>query len=104
MYVRQVNQYYKDLQNMIRYELGMPDLWREIVIERDKLLKEQKEIADLLKQAADQAEAKRRLKRERFNQMLHIYIAMGLAGVTIALSISGLMWLLSWDKEFRWHY
>ncbi len=104
MYLRQVKQYYKDLEHMIRYELGMPDLWTEIKIERDKLLKEQKEIADLLKIAAEQAEAKRRFKRQQLNQMLHIYIALGIGGVAVVLSVTGLMWLIDWERDFRWHY
>jgi gliding motility-associated protein GldC len=44
MHVRQIRQYYKDLEHMVRYELGMPDLWVEIQAERDKLIEEAKAI------------------------------------------------------------
>ena len=100
--IRQIRQYYKDLEHMVRYELGMPDLWSEIQEERDKIVKEQKEIARLQKIADDQAEAKRRYRMHLFRQKLHIYVALTLGILTIVLSITSLMWLLSWDKEC-WH-
>ena len=102
--IRQIRQYYKDLEHMVRYELGMPDLWVEIQEERDKIVKEQKEIARLQKIADDQAEAKRRYRRHLFKQKLHIYVALIVGKITIVLSIIGLMWLVSWDKEWRWGY
>jgi len=43
---------------MVRYELGMPDLWVEIREERDRLIKEAQEVDRLHKQAIAQAEAK----------------------------------------------
>jgi hypothetical protein len=102
--IRQIRQYYKDLEHMVRYELGMPDLWVEIQQERDKIVAEQKEIARLQKIADDQAEAKRRYRMHLFRQKLHIYVALILGIITIVLSIAGLMWLVSWDKEWRWGY
>jgi hypothetical protein len=89
---------------MVRYELGMPDLWVDIKEERDRLIAEQKEIERLQKIADDQAEAKRRYRMHLFRQKLHIYVALTLAIITIVLSIIGLMWLVSWDKEWRWGY
>ena len=47
IHVREVRQYYKDLEHMVRYELGMPDLWTEIQEERDRLVKEAQEIERL---------------------------------------------------------
>ena len=102
--IRQIRQYYKDLEHMVRYELGMPDLWVEIQEERDKIVAEQKEIARLQKIADDQAEAKRQYRIHLFKQKLHIYIALIVGKITIVLSIVGLMWLVSWDKEWRWGY
>ena len=102
--IRQIRQYYKDLEHMVRYELGMPDLWVEIQQERDKIVEEQKEIARLQKIADDQAEARRRYRMHLFRQKLHIYVALILGIITIVLSIAGLMWLVSWDKEWRWGY
>ena len=69
-----------------------------------RLPKRQKEIARLQKIADDQAEAKRRYRMHLFRQKLHIYVALILGIITIVLSIAGLMWLVSWDKEWRWGY
>ena len=102
--LRQIRQYYADLEHMVRYELGMPDLWVEIKEERDRLIEEQKEIERLQKIADDQAEAKRRYRMHLFRQKLHIYVALIVGKITIVLSIIGLMWLVSWDKEWRWGY
>ena len=102
--IRQIRQYYKDLEHMVRYELGMPDLWVEIKEERDRLIEEQKEIERLQKIADDQAEAKRRYRMHLFRQKLHIYVALIVGKITIVLSIIGLMWLVSWEREWRWGY
>tara|TARA_R110002126_G_scaffold63667_2_gene163065 strand:+ start:1948 stop:2079 length:132 start_codon:yes stop_codon:yes gene_type:complete len=37
MYLRQTKQFYADLERMVRWEMGMPDLWREIVEEYQRL-------------------------------------------------------------------
>jgi hypothetical protein len=102
--LRQIRQYYADLEHMVRYELGMPDLWVEIKEERDRLIEEQKEIERLQKIADDQAEAKRRYRMHLFRQKLHIYVALIVGKITIVLSIIGLMWLVSWEREWRWGY
>lgn len=104
LHIRQIRQYYKDLEHMVRYELGMPDLWVEIQEERDKIVKEQKEIARLQKIADDQAEAKKRYRMHLFRQKLHIYVALIVGKITIVLSIIGLMWLINWEREWRWGY
>jgi hypothetical protein len=41
--MRQVKRFYKDLEHMVRWELGMPDLWNEIEVERERLLEEERE-------------------------------------------------------------
>ena len=102
--LRQIRQYYADLEHMVRYELGMPDLWVEIKEERDRLIEEQKEIERLQKIADDQAEAKRRYRMHLFRQKLHIYVALIVGKITIVLTIIGLMWLVSWEREWRWGY
>ena len=102
--LRQIRQYYADLEHMVRYELGMPDLWVEIKEERDRLITEQKEIERLQKIADDQAEAKRRYRMHLFRQKLHIYVALIVGKITIVLTIIGLMWLVSWEREWRWGY
>ena len=62
MHVRQIRQYYKDLEHMVRYELGMPDLWVEIQAERDKLIEEAKAITKLQQEAERQEQLKRQEK------------------------------------------
>lgn len=104
LHLRQIRQYYADLEHMVRYELGMPDLWVEIKEERDRLITEQKEIERLQKIADDQAEAKRRYRMHLFRQKLHIYVALIVGKITIVLTIIGLMWLVSWEREWRWGY
>ena len=89
---------------MVRYELGMPDLWAEIREERDRLVEEQKEIERLQKLAEEQAEAKRRFRIEQFKQKVHIYVALVLANATVIIVIALLMWLVSEDREWRWGY
>ena len=66
MHLRQVRQYYKDLEHMVRYELGMPDLWVEIKAERERLIAEALEVEMLHKQATEQAELKLSLFRGLF--------------------------------------
>ena len=102
--LRQIRQYHADLEHMVRYELGMPDLWVEIKQERDRLIEEQKEIERLQRIAQEQAEAKRRYRMQRLKQKMHIYIALIVGKLTIVLSITGLMWLVSWEREWRWGF
>jgi len=104
MHVRQIRQYYKDLEHMVRYELGMPDLWVEIQAERDKLIEEARVITQLQQQAERQADLKRQLRIDRFKQRLHIYVALLAAKFSIILVLFGLTWLVTWDREWRWGY
>jgi hypothetical protein len=43
MYLRQTKQFYADLEKMVRWEMGQPDLWREIVEEYQRLLDQKAE-------------------------------------------------------------
>ena len=104
MHVRQIRQYYKDLEHMVRYELGMPDLWVEILEERDKLINEAQELELLHKQALRQAELKRQERLKRIKQKVHIYIAGVIALVYVCISIWLLTWLVEYDREWRWGY
>ena len=104
MHVRQIRQYYKDLEHMVRYELGMPDLWVEIQAERDKLIEEARVITQLQQQAERQADLKRQLRIDRFKQRLHIYVALLAAKFSIILVLFSLTWLVTWDREWRWGY
>jgi hypothetical protein len=104
MHVRQIRQYYKDLEHMVRYELGMPDLWVEIQAERDKLIEEARVITQLQQQAERQSDLKRQLRIDRFKQRLNIYVALLAAMFSIILFLFGLTWLVTWDREWRWGY
>ena len=104
MHVRQIRQYYKDLEHMVRYELGMPDLWVEIKLEQDRLINEARELELLHKQAIKQAELKRQERLKRIKQKVHIYIASLIALVYVYISIWLLTWLVEYDREWRWGY
>jgi len=43
MYLRQTKQFYADLERMVRWEMGMPDLWHDIVEEYQRLLDQKAE-------------------------------------------------------------
>jgi len=104
MHLRQVRQYYKDLENMVRYELGMPDLWVEIKAERERLVAEALEVEMLHKQATARAELKRQEKIKRIKQKIHIYIAIFIAVVYVYTFMWCLSWLVEYDRKWRWGY
>ena len=104
MHVRQIRQYYKDLEHMVRYELGMPDLWVEIQAEKDKLIEEAKAITKLQQEAEKQAELKRQEKLRRIKEKVHIYIASVIAIVYVYISVWSLTLLVEYDREWRWGY
>ena len=104
MHLRQVRQYYKDLEHMVRYELGMPDLWVEIKEERDRLIEEAKEVELLHRQATERAELKRKEKIKRIKEKVHIYIASLIAIVYVYISVWFLSLLVEYDREWRWGY
>jgi len=102
IHVRQVRQYYKDLEHMVRYELGMPDLWVEIKEERDRIIKETAEIEFLHAQAMRQEEAKRQERIRRIKQKIHIYIASFIALVYVSFTLWFMVQLIEYDKQWRW--
>jgi len=104
MHLRQVRQYYKDLEHMVRYELGMPDLWVEIKEERERLIIEAQEVELLHKQATEQADLKRQEKIKRIKEKVHIYIASLIAIVYVYIFVWFLTWLVEYDREWRWGY
>jgi hypothetical protein len=104
MHLRQVRQYYKDLEHMVRYELGMPDLWVEIKLERERLVSEALEVEMLHKQATERAELKRQEKIRRIKDKVHIYIASLVAVVYVYISVWCLTWLVEYDRKWRWGY
>ena len=104
MHLRQVRQYYKDLEHMVRYELGMPDLWVEIKEERERLIAEALEVEMLHKQATEQAELKRQEKIRRIKDKIHIYIAGFIAVIYVYAFVWCLGWLVDYDRKWRWGY
>lgn len=104
MHLRQVRQYYKDLEHMVRYELGMPDLWVEIKAERERLISEALEVEMLHKQAIERAELKRQEKIRRIKEKIHIYIAGFIAVVYVYAFVWCLSWLVEYDRKWRWGY
>jgi hypothetical protein len=104
MHVRQIRQYYKDLEHMVRYELGMPDLWVEIQAEKDKLIEEAKVITKLQQEAERKERLKRQEKFRRIKEKVHIYIASMIAIVYVYISVWFLTWLIEYDREWRWGY
>jgi hypothetical protein len=104
MHVRQIRQYYKDLEHMVRYELGMPDLWVEIQAERDKLIEEAKAITKLQQEAERQELLKKQERVKRIKQKVHIYIASVIAIVYVYISMWLLTLLVEYDREWRWGY
>jgi len=104
MHVRQIRQYYKDLEHMVRYELGMPDLWVEIKEERDRLIAESKTLEKLQKEAERQEQLKRQEKFKRIKEKVHIYIASVIAIVYVYISVWSLTLLVEYDREWRWGY
>ena len=104
MHVRQIRQYYKDLEHMVRYELGMPDLWVEIQAERDKLIEEAKAITKLQQEAERQELLKRQERVKRIKEKVHIYIASVIAIVYVYISMWLLTLLVEYDREWRWGY
>jgi hypothetical protein len=104
MHVRQIRQYYKNLEHMVRYELGMPDLWVEIQAERDKLIEEAKAITKLQQEAERQELLKKQERIRRIKQKVHIYIASLIAIVYVYISMWLLTLLVEYDREWRWGY
>ena len=102
--VRQIRQYYRDLEQMVRWELGMPDLWAEIIEERDRLLHERK----IAKEEEDRREEQARLKREYFlyvvRQRLYLVLAIIIGICTIVGSVWSLKELVEADRMRRWGY
>ena len=104
MRVRQIRRYYADLEHMVRWELGMPDLWTEITEERDRLTEER----ELLKKKQDELERIAKLKREYKLQLIEEYSWIAAAIVCAIVFIIGNLWalqeLVELDRVRRWGY
>jgi len=104
MRVRQIRRYYADLEHMVRWELGMPDLWTEITEERDRLTEER----ELLKKKQDELERIAKLKREYQLQLFEEYSWIAAAIVCAIVFIIGNLWalqeLVELDRVRRWGF
>jgi hypothetical protein len=104
MRVRQIRRYYADLEHMVRWELGMPDLWTEITEERDRLIEERA----LLKKKQDELERIAKLKRKYQLQLIEEYSWIAVAIVCAIVFIIGNLWalqeLVTLDRVRRWGY
>ena len=88
MYIRQTKQYYADLEKMVRWEMGMPDLWHEIVDEYQRLLDEK---------AADNARElhKQRVKAWRRQRLKNKILDRLLETVLVAFVAAYLVFLMT---------
>jgi hypothetical protein len=104
MRVRQIRRYYADLEHMVRWELGMPDLWTEITEERDRLTEER----ELLKKKQNELERIAKLKREYQLQLFEEYSWIAAAIVCAIVFIIGNLWalqeLVELDRVRRWGF
>ena len=104
MRVRQIRRYYADLEHMVRWELGMPDLWTEITEERDRLTEERA----LLKKKQDELERVAKLKRTYQLQLIEEYSWIAVAIVCAIVFIIGNLWalqeLVELDRVRRWGF
>ena len=91
MYLRQTKQFYADLEKMVRWEMGQPDLWREIVEEYQKLLDQKSEqAARELHEKRVRAWRRQRLKNQVLDRVLETLVVVFVIGYLICL-----MWIIS---------
>jgi len=97
MYLRQTKQFYADLERMVRWEMGMPDLWREIVEEYQRLLDQKSEqAARELYEKRVKAWRRQRLKNQMLDRVLETVAVAFVVGYLVCL-----MWLISLHRRDR---
>lgn len=97
MYLRQTKQFYADLERMVRWEMGMPDLWREIVEEYQRLLDQKAEqAARELQEKRAKAWRRQRLKNRILDRLLETAVV-----VFVAVYLIILMWMISLHRRGR---
>ena len=97
MFLRQTKQFYADLERMVRWEMGQPDLWREIVEEYQKLLDEKSEqAARELHEKRVKAWRRQRLKNQILDRVLETVLVVFVIGYLICL-----MWIISLHHRGR---
>lgn len=83
--LRQIRQFYKDLEHMVRWELGMPDLWKEIEQEKERLEEERAEQVERQRVERQKAAWRRRILVEGIKDRLWALVAVLLAVGYMAL-------------------
>lgn len=101
MMVRKIRNYYKNLEHMVRWELGMPDLWVDIVAERDRLISERKKAEDAKKLAEEQAQKKRELRIFLIRQNIYIVVAVILGIMIVIGTVCGMEMLVEANLNRR---
>ena len=97
MFLRQTKQFYADLEKMVRWEMGQPDLWREIVEEYQKLLDQKSEqAARELHEKRVKAWRRQRLKNQILDRVLETVAVVFVTGYLICL-----MWMISLNHQGR---
>jgi len=97
MYLRQTKQFYADLEKMVRWEMGQPDLWREIVEEYQRLLDQKSEDAARELHKKRVAEwRRRRLKSKILDRTLET-----IGVVFVVAYLICLMWMISLHRQDR---
>jgi hypothetical protein len=97
MYLRQTKQFYADLEKMVRWEMGMPDMWRDIVEEYQRLLDQKSE------QAARELHEKR-MKAWRRQRVKNLILDRLLETAVVAFVVAYLvflMWLINQHHKGR---
>ena len=97
MYLRQTKQFYADLERMVRWEMGMPDLWHDIVEEYQRLLDQKAEAnARELHEKRVKAWRRQRLKNQILDRVLETAAVVFVIGYLICL-----MWIISLHRRGR---
>ena len=97
MYLRQTKAFYADLERMVRWEMGQPDLWREIVEEYQRLLDQKSE------QAARELHEKRvkAWRRQRLKNQILDRVLETVAVVFVVAYLICLMWIINLNHQGR---
>jgi hypothetical protein len=97
MFLRQTKQFYADLEKMVRWEMGMPDLWKDIVEEYQRLLNQKAEDnARELHEKRVKAWRQQRLKNQILDRVLETVAVAFVVAYLICL-----MWLISLHHRGR---
>lgn len=93
--LRQIRQFYKDLEHMVRWELGMPDLWVEIEQEKARLEAERAETSERQRLERQKAEWRRKILLGKMLDILGLVIAV----IMVAGYIGALLWAVHLHRE-----